>query len=221
MNAIEPNKEILSCKSGNSVVEERFWLSGNIEIIAQNVITPSAIYSADINQDSDSDIIVCSYTADAVYWVDNYYNHDLTQWNKHLIATNVLGATSVYAADLDNDGDQDLLSASLLDDKIAWYENKRSDFPVSIKPPTLPNATSNILHIYPNPTHDQVLVESPPNENKPYTLLLYSIEGRLLWQSSSMTHSLATVDMSTYPSGMYLLQWQGEQQTIAARCIKY
>ena len=33
------------------------------------------------------------------------------------------GATSVYAEDLDGDGDMDVLSASYLDDKIAWYEN--------------------------------------------------------------------------------------------------
>ena len=30
---------------------------------------------------------------------------------------------AVYAADLDGDGDQDVLSASVGDDKIAWYEN--------------------------------------------------------------------------------------------------
>jgi len=34
-----------------------------------------------------------------------------------------IGPTSVYAIDLDNDGDVDLLSASEYDDKIAWYEN--------------------------------------------------------------------------------------------------
>ncbi|MBK9461508.1 MAG: VCBS repeat-containing protein [Sphingobacteriales bacterium] len=33
---------------------------------------------------------------------------------------------SVYAADLDNDGDMDVLSASSGDDKIAWYENDGS-----------------------------------------------------------------------------------------------
>ena len=30
---------------------------------------------------------------------------------------------SVFAADMDGDGDMDILSASLLDDTIAWYEN--------------------------------------------------------------------------------------------------
>ena len=34
------------------------------------------------------------------------------------------GATSVYAADVDGDGDVDVLSASSLDDNIAWYENR-------------------------------------------------------------------------------------------------
>ena len=33
------------------------------------------------------------------------------------------GATGVITADLDDDGDLDVLSASPLDDKIAWYRN--------------------------------------------------------------------------------------------------
>ena len=36
-------------------------------------------------------------------------------------------ARSVFAADLDDDGDMDLLSASRLDDTIAWYENNGSE----------------------------------------------------------------------------------------------
>ena len=32
-------------------------------------------------------------------------------------------AFSVFAIDIDNDGDIDLISASASDDKIAWYEN--------------------------------------------------------------------------------------------------
>jgi hypothetical protein len=41
----------------------------------------------------------------------------------HIISTNANGAESVTTADLDGDGDLDVLSASAYDDKIAWYEN--------------------------------------------------------------------------------------------------
>jgi hypothetical protein len=40
-----------------------------------------------------------------------------------VITTEADFAHSVYATDLDGDGDADVLSASYLDDKIAWYEN--------------------------------------------------------------------------------------------------
>ena len=39
------------------------------------------------------------------------------------LTTQADGATSVYATDLDGDGDADVLSASAFDNKIAWYEN--------------------------------------------------------------------------------------------------
>ena len=42
---------------------------------------------------------------------------------QQVITTQADAARSVYAADLDGDGDQDVLSASTNDDKIAWYEN--------------------------------------------------------------------------------------------------
>src|SRR5205085_768516 len=40
-----------------------------------------------------------------------------------MISTTANGARSVFAADMDGDGDMDTLSASLIDSKIAWYEN--------------------------------------------------------------------------------------------------
>ena len=40
-----------------------------------------------------------------------------------VISQDAPGARSVFAADLDADGDLDVLSASYDDDKIAWYEN--------------------------------------------------------------------------------------------------
>ena len=39
------------------------------------------------------------------------------------IATSADGANAIYVADLDNDGDMDIVSASGADDAISWYEN--------------------------------------------------------------------------------------------------
>ena len=44
----------------------------------------------------------------------------------HTISTSAVSAYSVYAVDVDGDGDMDVLSASSYDDKIAWYENNGS-----------------------------------------------------------------------------------------------
>ena len=41
----------------------------------------------------------------------------------HIITDDALGAWSVFAADLDGDNDMDVLSASVDDNDIAWYEN--------------------------------------------------------------------------------------------------
>ncbi len=46
-----------------------------------------------------------------------------TGWTLHYVTSSANGAMSVYAVDVDSDGDMDVLSASWEDNKIAWYEN--------------------------------------------------------------------------------------------------
>lgn len=52
------------------------------------------------------------------------YENDGTQnFTKRVITSTADGAHSVYAIDLDGDGDIDLLGASEHDDTIGWFEN--------------------------------------------------------------------------------------------------
>ena len=44
-------------------------------------------------------------------------------FTENVITTTMNGARSVFASDLDGDGDNDIMSASADDDKVAWYEN--------------------------------------------------------------------------------------------------
>jgi flagellar hook assembly protein FlgD len=48
-------------------------------------------------------------------------------FTEQAISISADGAFTVYVADVDGDGDMDVLSASLNDDKIAWYENDGSE----------------------------------------------------------------------------------------------
>jgi hypothetical protein len=45
-----------------------------------------------------------------------------TPWTEHILNGSFDGAHSVYAADIDDDGDVDVLGAAAYDDDIAWWE---------------------------------------------------------------------------------------------------
>ena len=57
-----------------------------------------------------------------IEWYENSAG-DGSAWTARTISTAADFAQSVFAADVDGDGDTDVLSASPQDDKIAWYEN--------------------------------------------------------------------------------------------------
>jgi hypothetical protein len=63
----------------------------------------------------------------------------------HTITTNASGVFSVYAADVDGDGDIDVLSASWLDNKIAWYQNDGSEI---FTPHTITTSANGAQSVY-------------------------------------------------------------------------
>jgi len=68
------------------------------------------------------DIVLASYLDNTIAWYENDGAAN-PAWTASDIATSAEGARSVFVADMDNDGDMDIISASYTDDTIAWYEN--------------------------------------------------------------------------------------------------
>ena len=68
------------------------------------------------------DILSASQGSDKIAWYENDGGSPPT-FTERVISTTADGAFSVFATDLDGDGDTDVVSASFHDDKIAWYEN--------------------------------------------------------------------------------------------------
>ncbi|MGK4567117.1 FG-GAP repeat domain-containing protein [Flavobacterium sp. 3HN19-14] len=86
-----------------------------------------SVYPADIDGDGDRDIVGISALGgggfDAVIWYENSDGH-FTE--KHDITTLEVHGESIIAADLDNDGDTDVLTADghpYTTGQLAWYEN--------------------------------------------------------------------------------------------------
>jgi hypothetical protein len=94
---------------------------------AQQVISTAlgytmSVFAADLDGDGDMDVLSASFSDDKTAWYENTDGAG-TFGAQQVISTDGDGAHSVYAADLDGDGDNDVLATSMFDDTVAWYEN--------------------------------------------------------------------------------------------------
>lgn len=92
------------------------------QIISLTAIYAYYVYTADLDGDGDMDVLSASYLGNKLVWYENTGTGFFGPRQKSF-QLQFFGMISLYAADLDNDGDVDVLSASANDDKIAWYEN--------------------------------------------------------------------------------------------------
>jgi len=86
---------------------------------------PLSVFTTDLDADGDIDVLTAANNDDAILWLQNAGNPDPT-FVAFDITTLAMGATAVHAADLDGDGDQDVLSVSFDDSGIRWHENDGS-----------------------------------------------------------------------------------------------
>ena len=79
--------------------------------------------AVDLDADGDLDVLAASnWDANGIVWFENVTGDGKT-WTGKTITTSVDRSRFVNTADMDDDGDIDVLSASWGDDKIAWYAN--------------------------------------------------------------------------------------------------
>ncbi|MCD6596355.1 MAG: VCBS repeat-containing protein, partial [Bacteroidales bacterium] len=103
---------------------------GSKNVISTEVSGVRKVITSDLDNDGDMDILSASFADNKIAWYKNLDGLG-TFSNQKIITTSAEGAWSVFAADLDNDGDADVLSTSwsvfLNDNRIVWYENIDDD----------------------------------------------------------------------------------------------
>ncbi len=88
---------------------------------------PSArsVFAGDIDGDGDTDIAGASFATGSlqdISWWENIDGAGQT-WLQHVVDSAQWGARAIWIADLDEDGDGDLVGASYYEGDVAWWEN--------------------------------------------------------------------------------------------------
>ena len=99
-----------------------------------------SVHAADVDGDGDVDVLGAAFVADEMAWWENTAG-DGTAWTKHTVDGAFDRVRSVHAADVDGDGDGDVLGAAGVANEIAWWENRGGQFAL----PTAASAPATIV----------------------------------------------------------------------------
>jgi len=80
-----------------------------------------SLYATDMDGDQDVDVLCASYYGNSIVWFENIDGSGIS-WVEHQVTSTFYGASSVYAADIDDDTDLDIVGTADADAEVTWWE---------------------------------------------------------------------------------------------------
>ena len=169
----------------------------------------TSVVAVDLDGDNDMDVLM-SNSEDFVLWYENREMDGSVEFIEHTVSTNIKYASSVAIADIDDDGDIDVVSAGYGDATIRWHESNAESLNVE---KVLPHTTA----LYPNPTSSEVYLNYATATNTTYGL--FDMAGKRLatYTQSGTAHQL---DVSSVSKGTYILKATSGLQVNYYRIVK-
>lgn len=203
------DKDLVTTTNAENKVEWHENLGGAGNFASPQIITAEAqgaisVFVTDLDNDGDMDVLASSLQDDKIAWYENLDGQG-DFGPQIIISLDSQSPFSVQAADLDNDGDMDVLSASRNDNKVAWYEN----FTVL----SIEDVRLSQTKIYPNPARDTLFIESATALNGITTL---DVAGKQVYTSDK---DLRQINVNHLSKGMYFLKLESENSHFLKKLI--
>ena len=93
----------------------------DLQVISEAVDKPTSLLVVDIDEDGDDDVMAASSNDSSVRLFRNMGADADEQFEEVVLGTSESGANSVTVADMDGDGDLDVVASARLDDSVGWY----------------------------------------------------------------------------------------------------
>ena len=87
---------------------------------------PYSVVAVNMDSDTDTDLLVASWSDDLVAWYRNNGNGD--SWTLIEISSEFDGASCARAFDVNNDGYMDVVATAFYDDSLYWFESDSSEY---------------------------------------------------------------------------------------------
>ncbi len=95
-------------------------------IIDATAGAPYSVVAVNMDSDTDTDLLVTSWSDDLVAWYRNNGNGD--SWTLVEIAAEFDGANCAKPFDVNNDGYMDVIATAFYDDSLFWFESDSSEY---------------------------------------------------------------------------------------------
>jgi len=176
------------------------------QVIASGFARTCVAFACDLDNDGDIDVVATSQDGDEVAWWRNDGNNT-PGWEKISIDPQFDRVWPVHAADLDNDGDMDVVAASGHDgnNEVRWYENR-----IIVKVPDEMESLVREIFVFPNPCHDKVHISGYFTKPLPVGIEILNASGTTFLKYNRKVDQTGcnniSIDLSCMPAGFYLIR---------------
>jgi hypothetical protein len=162
-----------------------------------------SLHSVDIDNDGDIDILTNYDQTSAVIWFANNGEGTFSAENTVYSQTDYIGLQSVYCADLDQDGDVEVIWAAV-NHGLFYHDNMSL---VSSLDETELNP-ENYFNAFPNPANAHLNLSLSPAAmalQKP-SMLIFNMNGQWMMEELILDQNKAVYDLSHLSAGQYLIE---------------